>query len=126
MKKLFALLALALGLSTVQAQTVITIVGQTCNVAQNICVLQGDSGQAVVLDISPSAVYMTIDGVPYSGTTTSEVQTQATNFYRSYDVTMTFTPTAVVEGAKFYTRSGSGRGGWAWHQHWDFETITVY
>jgi hypothetical protein len=109
-----------------QAQTVITVVGQLCNVAQTTCVLQGDGGQAVVLDIGTSVVTMTIDGVPYSGTTTSYVQTQSTNYYRSYDVTMTFVPTATLEAVSFYTRSGSGRGGWAWHKHWDFNTITIY
>jgi hypothetical protein len=124
--------AIILGITALSAhaQTVINIVSQTCNVAQTACVLQGDGGQVIALD--PASVTMVLNDVSYTGSVTSYVPIQSCPprpfaCYRvSYDVTMTFSPTAELTAVRSFTRSGSGRGGWAWHPHWLFETITVY
>jgi|SRR6266850_5789500 len=123
-KKILAGLAFCLIGLGAQAQTVITVVSQTCNVANTTCVLQGDGGQ--VINVNPQAATMDIDGVPYTGSITSFVTVSATNYRRVSDVTFTFTPTAELDAVYILARSGSGRGGWAWHPHWVFNSITVY
>lgn len=118
------LLSLAIFAAAAQAQTTITVVSQTCNVANTACVLQGDGGQVITLD--PTSVKMSIDDVGYLGAVTSSVVLTSTLYRHTSDVTFTFTPTAQVDAIYTLARGGSGRGGWAWHPHWQFLTITVY
>lgn len=126
-KKILAGLAFCLIGLTAQAQTIIGITGSTCNTAQTTCVLQGDGGQVILVD-NPGGpvVSMTIDGNTYQGSVTSTVVTENTLYHKTVDYTATFVPTATMDYAHRLSRSGSGRGGWAWHSHWDFDTVTVY
>jgi hypothetical protein len=124
MKFLLAIL-LACCAPLAHAQTIINIAQQTCNVALTACVLIGDGGQVITLN--PQTVEMTVDGVPYTDAASATyAQTENTLYRRSYDVTLTFTPIAQLGAVLWFSRSGSGRGGWAWHQHWTFLTLTVY
>lgn len=122
--KLALTLILALFGFSAQAQTVISVVSQTCNVANTACVLQGDGGQMVT--INPRSAEMAIDGVAYAGAVSSSVVTVNTLYRHVSDVEFTFVPTATVDAMYVLARSGSGRGGWAWHAHWVFTSITLY
>lgn len=127
MKKLFSLIALCLCAFGVHAQAVITVVAQTCNVANTACVLQGDGGQVITIDaVSPGLAPMVIDGTDYALTDVQGVVVTSTLYRRVIDLTYTFSPTVVVEAEHILARSGSGRGGWAWHSHYLFLTVTVY
>lgn len=115
----------ALCLLSLNAQAgVIDIVSQSCNVANTSCDLVGDGGQKI--NIKPQAGQMTVNGAPYAGAVTSSVLVESTTYRRTLDVTFTFTPTATVDAMHVYARSGSGRGGYQWHEHWVFTTVTVY
>lgn len=129
--RLFLLLCAALLLAVTafaaRAQAVITVIAQTCNVANTACVLQGDGGQVITIDpVSPGLAPMVIDGTDYALTDVQGVVVTSTLYRRVIDLTYTFSPTAVVEAEHILARSGSGRGGWAWHSHYLFLTVTVY
>jgi hypothetical protein len=130
MKKLFTILALALAAFCAQAQTVIDLTGSVCNVAQTVCSITSDPAHSITFTFAyntpASTVTLTVDGQIYTGTLVLETATVNTLYYRTYPFSSTLFPTAVLEGSRYYTRSGSGRGGWAWHSHWQFDTLTVY
>ena len=128
---------LGLAPSTARAQTVINITGSTCNIAQTACVLQGDGGQVIMINPNPDTaasapVTMSVDGVDYVGAYTSYVPDVVcpprpyTCHEVSYDFTITFSPTATLTGVHDFRWGGSGRGGYARHSFFDFQTLTVY
>lgn len=119
---LTALFVLFLSLSA-QAGT-ITIVSQSCNVANTSCALVGDGGQQI--SINPQSAAMTIDGKAYTGAITSSVLIERTNYRVTSELTYTFTPTATADAMHILARSGSGRGGYQWHAHYLFTSVTVY
>ena len=135
MKPLIAALAAGCALSA-NAQTVITITGASCNVAQTVCDLANDAGDditftydgtgnvwLVVTSVNPDLTTSTTTytgPIGYAAPTTNTLYRVVTPFAATLD------PPAVLEGDRVRARSGSGRGGWAWHVHWDFDTLTIY
>lgn len=124
MKKFLSGLCLAALSIAAQGQTVVSIVSETCNVANTACAMTGDGGQLMLFN--PQSGALTVDGVPYTGKLTSSVPVSTTNNRRVSEIAFTFNPSAVLEGSYIAARSGSGRGGYQWHHHWVFDTLTIY
>ncbi len=124
MKSLFVSLLLLFGVST-QAQTMIGLgsVGGYCNTSP--CVVPNDVGDAITfLDVSGKTTW-TINGETYAGAIAWMPQTTHTNHLIITPFTIHLDPSADVTGRYRLTRSGSGRGGWAWHPHWDFVQLVA-
>ena len=119
------------------AQSVIGLGTGNCNVAQTVCSVPNDAGDTitfvynsstggatlVVTSVDPD---LTTSTVTYSGLLQFSSSTTHTNYLVVTPFTSTMSPSAVLSGSIRKTRSGSGRGGWAWHTHWDFQTLVIY
>ena len=119
------------------AQSLIGLGTGSCNVAQTVCSVPNDAGDTVTFVYNPStgagtlvvtsiAPDLTTSTVTYSGLLQFSPPTAQTNYLIDTPFTSTLSPSAVLDGSYRKTRSGSGRGGWAWHNHWDFHTLVVY
>jgi hypothetical protein len=64
--------------------------------------------------------------VTYTGPLELGAATTSTNYLVLIPFTATLSPAATLTGNIKKTRSGSGRGGWAWHSHWEFQTLVIY
>lgn len=98
-----------------------------CNVANTVCRYTDAAthGMKVVVTLQP-ALAVTADGTNYSVTQAVSTVLVDTNYRKVFDLEYTLMPTATLSGMKTMARSGSGRGGWAWHTHFDFTVLTVY
>lgn len=137
MKSILALFLACCGFAA-NAQTVIGLGAGNCNVAQTVCSVPNDAGDVitfvyqssngevtlVVTSVSPD---LTTSTITYSGLLQfSASPTTKTNFLVITPFSATLSPSAVLSGNVRRTRSGSGRGGWAWHMHWEFQTLVIY
>ncbi|GEM_PF-6009677 len=136
MKTMIAVL-LACCAFAANAQSVIGLGAGNCNVAQTVCNIANDAGDTItfVYNASTGGVTLVVTSVgpdltpttlTYAGLLQASAATTHTNFLIVTPFTATLTPTAVLSGNIRKTRSGSGRGGWAWHTHWDFQTLVIY
>jgi len=128
---LFVLLAM-LG-SGACAQAVSTISAQTCNVALSQCTLTDTSGNSVVVHgqwVYSGTVSMDVvtpgGAQPTRTCVASRTLVSQTLYKIIDDLTITCGDGSSLTGTYSATRSGSGRGGWAWHSHVSFETLTLY
>lgn len=123
-KKLSLSLALAaLFAAPAYSQSIVDVVSQTCNADFTECKLQGSDGKLYI--VNPVAATMVEGTTNYTGTKvyTTEI---LTNYKYQAGVVFTFTPTATLDATYSRVRSGSGKGGWTWHTHWVFDSITLY
>jgi hypothetical protein len=137
MKNIIAL-CLACSAFAAHAQTVIGLGAGNCNVAQTICSVPNDAGDTITFVYSSSDAAVTLvvtsvnpddlatNTVTYYGLLETAAPTAATNFLVVTPFSATMSPSAVLSGNIRKTRSGSGRGGWAWHMHWEFQTLVIY
>lgn len=116
------------------AQTIITITGASCNVAQTVCSLANDAGDTITFVNGTSGVSLVVTAISADLTTTTTTYTGQLTYtapttntlYRVVNPwTATLTPPAVLTGERVMARSGSGRGGWAWHVHMGFDTLEI-
>ncbi len=136
MKTILALLLAFCGYA-VNAQTIVGLSTGSCNAAETVCSVPNDSGDTitfvhnastgsvslVVTSVNPD---LTTSTVTYAGQLLNGASTTSTNYLIVTPFTANLSPTATLTGNIRKTRSGSGRGGWAWHTHWDFQTLTIY
>jgi hypothetical protein len=119
------------------AQSVVGLSTGNCNVAETVCTIPNDAGDAItfVYNSSTGGVTVVVTSVAPDLTATTVTYTGAlqfgsaathTNFLIVTPFTVAMSPTAVLSGNVRKTRSGSGRGGWSWHTHWDFQTLAIY
>lgn len=132
-KDLFAIALAAVFTTGAAAQTTTTITTQTCNVALSDCTMTDSAGDAIEVTgqwvySGPVTVYVTPPGgarVARAGTATRTLVSQST--YKIVDdLVITCTDGTTLSGTYTQTRSGSGRGGWAWHSHVMFDTLVQY
>lgn len=132
--KVLAVLALIwVFMSGAQAQTVVAINSQSCNVALSQCTLTDSSGDTLVVQgqwvySGAVTVGVTTSAGPQLTRTCVAARTlvSRTNYKIIDDLTITCGDGSSLSGTYSATRSGSGRGGWAWHPHVSFETLTLY
>jgi hypothetical protein len=119
------------------AQTVIALGAGECNVAHTTCNVPNDAADVitfvydsrngeVTLVVTTVSADLTTSTVTYSGLLEFSGSTTGTTFLTVTPFSATLSPNAEISGNIRKTRSGSGRGGWAWHMHWDFETLVIY
>jgi hypothetical protein len=99
------------------------IVAQSCNVALTSCVMFDENGAEYDLVGGPW-VYsgnVTVNGVACTAKTTG-ISSNLYRVYRSLEITCD--DGTVLDGSANSARSGSGRGGWAWHTHVSFDSVT--
>lgn len=136
MKTLIALFLACCGFAA-NAQSVIGLSAGNCNVAQTVCSIPNDAGDTITFVHNSSAGGVTLvvtsvgsdlttSTVTYSGPLQLSSSTTQTNFLIVTPFTVKMSPKAVLSGNVRKTRSGSGRGGWAWHTHWDFHRLVIY
>lgn len=138
MKTLLSFLgALVLG-SAAQAQTTVALTTAApspftaleplgCNVANTVCRYTDAATHAMKIVVSPqSALVLTVDGAGYTVTQATSTVLVDTLYRKVSDLEYTLAPTATLSGTRTMARSGSGRGGWAWHTHYDFSLLTIY
>jgi hypothetical protein len=139
MKYIVALLLTCCGFAA-NAQTVIALAAGNCNVAQTVCSVPNDVPDATITFVyNPSSGLVTLvvtlvgpdpdyatSTVEYTGYLQLDAPTTATNFLVVTPFSATLSPSALLSGNIRKTRSGSGRGGWTWHPHWDFQTLVIY
>jgi hypothetical protein len=133
MKQLVVLALASVLVSEGHAQTVSNITAQTCNVALSQCTLT-DSNAATVV-VQGQWVYsgsVTVSVVTSAGTqptrscSASRTAVSQTNYKIVDDLVVNCNDGSSLSGTYTATRSGSGRGGWAWHSHVFFESLTLY
>lgn len=116
------------------AQSLVGLGTGSCNVAQTVCSVPNDAGDTITfvynqstaeatLVVTSVAPDLTTSTVTYSGALQFGPPTAQTNYLIDIPFTSTLSPSAVLDGSYRKTRSGSGRGGWAWHGHWNFHTL---
>ncbi len=136
MKTILALMLALFGLA-VSAQTVVGLSTGSCNAAETVCSVPNDAGDTITfvynasngtvsLVVTSVNADLTTSTVTYSGLLQTGAPTSNSNYLIVTPFASTLSPTATLTGNIRKTRSGSGRGGWAWHTHWDFQTLTVY
>lgn len=115
------------------AQTVSTITSQSCNVALSQCTLTDSNTDTVVVQgqwVYSGAVtvsVVTLAGAqPTRSCTASRTPVSQTLYKIVEDLTIACGDGSELTGTYTATRSGSGRGGWAWHPHVFFETLSLY
>lgn len=108
----------------VQAQSVVDVTSESCNVANTFCTFQGSDGNVYI--INPQTRNLSQGTLNYIPTASSCTQTINTLYRYECDFVFTYTPTAVLTGTYIRARSGSGRGGYQWHTHYIFDTLTIY
>lgn len=137
--KVFSTLICALLISAAaQAQTTVALTAVApspftaleplgCNVANTVCRYTDATTHAmkVVVTLQP-AFGVAVDGANYGVTQASSTALVDTNYRKVFDLEYTLAPTATLSGLKTMARSGSGRGGWAWHTHYEFSALTIY
>lgn len=98
-----------------------------CNVANTVCRYTDAATHAMKIVVSPqSALALTVDGTGYTVTQATSTVLVDTLYRKVSDLEYTLAPTATLSGTRTMARSGSGRGGWAWHTHYDFSLLTIY
>ena len=98
-----------------------------CNIANTVCRYTDDTTHAMRIVVALQPTFgVTVDGSAYTVTQGVATALVNTNYRKVFDLEYTLAPTAVLSGLKTMARSGSGRGGWAWHTHFVFSTLTVY
>lgn len=98
-----------------------------CNVANTLCRYTDAATHAMKIVVAPqSAPLLTVDGTSYAVTQATSTVLVDTLYRRVFDLEYTLAPTATLSGMRTMARSGSGRGGWAWHTHLDFSVLTLY
>jgi hypothetical protein len=137
MKKLLIELLIALAIlfavaaRSAHAETVIGLSTGNCNTAQTVCTIPNDAGDTIVFTFDNLNVTLVITDAATASTTYTGVMqfgesTTRTNYLVVTPFTVELSPAATLSGNLRKTRSGSGRGGWAWHTHWDFQLLTIY
>ncbi len=98
-----------------------------CNVANTVCRYTDAATHAmkIVVTLQP-AFGVTVDGAGYGVTQVTSTLLVDTLYRKVVDLEYTLAPTATLSGMRTMARSGSGRGGWAWHTHYDFSVLTIY
>jgi hypothetical protein len=98
-----------------------------CNVANTVCRYTDDATHAlkIVVTLQP-AFGVTVDATSYTVTQAVATTLVDTLYRRVVDLEYTLAPTATLSGLRTMARSGSGRGGWAWHTHYVFSALTIY
>lgn len=120
-----SLAALLLVLSIpAHSQSVVDFTSESCNTQNTLCTLQGSDGNVYV--VNPQIPSLSQGSTLYTATGSSCATTLNTVYRYECDFTFTFTPTAVLTGTYIRARSGSGRGGYQWHTHYIFDTLTIY
>jgi hypothetical protein len=119
------------------AETVIDLGGGTCaltwtgNAYETICTVPNTVGDVITFTYAwdTGAVTLTVtdvvDTTAYAGQMQWGERTTNTNYLQITPFVVELTPSATLTGNLRKTRSGSGIGGWAWHTHWDFQTLTI-
>lgn len=133
MTRLMIVAMAVLACGTGQAQTVSAVSSQTCNVALTQCLLVDAAGNSIV--VQGQAVYaghVNVSVVTPSGAVPSKVCTASRTvlsqtLYRVVsDLRLACGDGSALDGTYTASRSGSGRGGWAWHYHVAFDSVTLY
>ena len=117
-------------------QDVIALGAGNCNVAQTICSVPNNAGDTVTFvynarDGSVTLVVTTVKPdlttttVTYRGLMRAGASTN-TNFVVVTPFSADLSPAAELHGNLRKTRSGSGRAGWTWHTHWEFQTLAIH
>jgi hypothetical protein len=132
--KPFLFLSLAFALvPDARAQAVSNITSQTCNVALSQCTATDSDGNTIV--VQGQWVYsgpVTLSVVAPTGTqpsrscVASRTPVSQTNYKIVEDLSIGCGDGSSLAGTYTATRSGSGRGGWAWHPHVFLEVLTLY
>jgi hypothetical protein len=118
-------------------ETVVGLGEGSCNVVQTICSVANDAGDAItfIYDATRAQVTLVVTSVSadlepttvtYTGPLQLGASTSSTNYLVLTPFTVPLSPAATLTGDIKKTRSGSGRGGWAWHNHWQFQTLVIY
>ncbi|MFG6485954.1 hypothetical protein ACG04R_04670 [Roseateles sp. BYS78W] len=138
MKTLLTLLGGLVLCTAAQAQTAIALTTAApspftaleplgCNVANTVCRYTDAATHAMKIVVAPqSALFLTVDDTAYTVTQATSTVLVNTLYREVFDLEYTLAPTATLSGTKTMARSGSGRGGWAWHTHLDFSVLTIY
>jgi hypothetical protein len=137
MKYIIALFLACCGFAA-HAQTMLALGAGTCNVAQTICSVPNNGGDTitfvynsrngeVILVVTSVDPDLTTNTVTYSGRLQLSGSTAGTNnFVVVTPFHASMSPDAMLTGNIRKTRSGSGRGGWTWHMHWEFQTLAIH
>ena len=133
MTKFIAFLLALFITSQASAQTSTAVVSQTCNVQLNLCTLATADGEAITLQGqwvysgNVAATWVATDGSQTVKQCVAQRTPVSQSLYRIVaDLVVACGDGSSVSGLYTSTRPGSGRGGWAWHPHVVFETVTVY
>ena len=123
----------------VNAQSVIGLSAGNCKAAEAVCNIPNDAGDTITFVYNARTTGVTLvvtsvdsdltpSTVTYSGQLHFSPPTTHTNtlIVTPFNATLHTTTTAVLSGNLRMTRSGSGRGGWAWHTHWDFDSVVIH
>jgi hypothetical protein len=135
MKYIIAVLLAGCGFAA-NAQTHIALGAGTCNVAETVCSVPNGAGDTMTFVYNPrngavTLVVTSVDGdlttstVTYSGRLHVGASKTAANFVTITPFSAAMSPSAALSGNIRKTRSGSGRGGWTWHSHWEFQTLAI-
>jgi hypothetical protein len=118
-------------------ETILGLGEGSCNVAQTTCSVPNDAGDTItfIYDRTNGQATLVVTSVSsdlepttvtYTGPLELGAATTSTNYLVLIPFTATLSPAATLTGNIRKTRSGSGRGGWAWHSHWEFQTLVIY
>lgn len=119
--------------SAVHAQTTSDITSQNCDVPLSRCTLMDSNADTAVVQgqwvysgpVSVSIV--TLDGAqPTKSCVAARTLVSQTTFKIVDDLMINCSDGSSLAGTYTATRSGSGRGGWAWHPHVAFESLVFY
>ena len=98
-----------------------------CNIANTLCRYTDETTHAMQIVVTLQPTFgLKVNGTAYTVTQGVATSLVDTNYRKVFDLEYTLAPTATLSGLKTMARSGSGRGGWAWHTHFVFSALTLY
>nr|WP_316640865.1 hypothetical protein [uncultured Roseateles sp.] len=133
MKRILLLSLLSALVTAAYAQTTSNITSQACNVALSQCTATDSNADTLVVQgqwVYSGPVTLSIvtaaGAQPTKSCLASRTSISHTNYKIVDDLSITCDDGSTLSGTYTATRSGSGRGGWAWHPHVFLESLTRY